>query len=642
MRYFALLLLLLVSSATAAAAESTVFLEGEVVLVRGPESHDGGAWQALDERLNEVASGAWSAGGETIALGRLPVGWYRVVFLDEAGEEIGFTTTAVLAALAEAPPADSPVAVDVALSWVPAREAEVWECVVRLARLAGIAMVRDRLRWREIQPERDAPLLEDTVYEQTADLQQAAGLHVLQVFHDSPPWAWAHPGGRGRIPADLRDTWQFARKAASRFQGRVQAWQPWNEGNVRNFGAHTMDELCSHQKAAYWGFRAGDPEALVCWAPMAGVHTEGHYRAITANGVAPYFDVFTFHSYDWAHSYAELRLWAMRAASGKPVWVTESDRGMTADPDSPVGDLPHAMERLKAKFVTQSIVSSLATGAVRHFHFILPQYMEQNNTVQFGLLRHDKTPRMGYATLAAAGRFLAGAEYLGRAGEAAEGDVYLFAFRARPDGVDRDVLVAWTEAPVDWPHRGGAAAALALETAVEPVGVWDYMGRPLGAALPAELTSAPLFIVFAAGETASWELQPLPEPEPLPEEAPSPVVLQLYAPEMPLRERTQNWSYEYDRTVNAGENRLTIAAYHFGEETVAGRVGVATLPAGWQVEPAEWEMTLEPLQRHDQAIVLHIPEPGPGAPDGAWLHFEGRFGPAGKPRLAFRVMPEEE
>ena len=629
-------------SFVAVAGVGTVFLEGQPVLVPKPDGAvlDSGTWKALDDQLACVASGAWSATDAHIEIGALPIGWYRIEFLDSTDTLQAFTTAAVLKPLAAVPSPDSPVAVDIALSWVPDKNPEVWAQSVELARMAGVAMVRDRLRWRDLQPEKDAPLLQDTVYEQTADLQRDHGLQVLQVFHDSPQWAWANDNGRGRMPADLRDTWRFCRDIAAHFKGRVQAWQPWNEGNVRNFGGHTMDELCSHQKAACLGFRAGDPKALVCWAPMAGVHTDGHYKAITANAVVPYFDVFTFHSYDWCHSYPELRKWVVQAASEKSIWVTESDRGIKADPDSPVGDLTHHMERLKAEFMIQSIVSSLATGVERHFHFILPQYMEQNNAIQFGLLRHDNTPRMGYVTLAAAGRFLVDARYLGRAGDPAQPDVYVFAFRARPDGVERDVLVAWTEASVDWPERGRATAALTLEPALHPVGVWDYMGRALATALPSQLTSAPVFIVLPAGEASALSLQTLPPRTPGPVAPASPVVLQLFAPDMPLRERTRDWSYEQDRTLHPGDSEVAIVAYYFGNETAEGTIKLQDLPEGWQCDPDRWDVTLKPLDRHEQTVRLHIPESSIPEPDGQWLHFEGDFGAAGKQQLAFRIMLE--
>ncbi|MCL5282960.1 MAG: hypothetical protein M1376_24005 [Planctomycetes bacterium] len=41
-----------------------------------------------------------------------------------------------------------------------------------------------------------------------------------------------------------------------RYEGRVLAWEPWNEANIAMFGGHTIDEMSTHQKAAYLAFKA--------------------------------------------------------------------------------------------------------------------------------------------------------------------------------------------------------------------------------------------------------------------------------------------------------------------------------------------------------------------------------------------------
>ena len=101
-------------------------------------------------------------------------------------------------------------------------------------------------------------MVAETTYDSAANIQHRYGLKILQVFHDTPRWAVALPGATGRFPSDLRHVYHFAKAMSQRFQGRVQAWEPWNEANVTTFGGHTIDELCSYQKAAYLGFKAGD------------------------------------------------------------------------------------------------------------------------------------------------------------------------------------------------------------------------------------------------------------------------------------------------------------------------------------------------------------------------------------------------
>lgn len=298
MRTLSLLIVFTMAPAMSGASCGNVFLEGDTVRVPLPigSTSDEGNWRVLNDSFEQVGSGVWSGKGGKVEIGPLPLGWYQIEFSDTTLQPAGFTTAAVLAPQRSARQ-DSPVALDVALSWVPEADPEVWQCCVALARMAGVAMVRDRLRWRDLQPS-PAPFLPETKYDVTAGLQQKAGLQVLQVFHQTPGWVYKDERERGRVPRDLRDTWRFCRALAERFRGRVQAWQPWNEGNAANFGGHVIDELCSHQKAAFLGFRAGDPEMMVCWAPLGGVNSEVLCKGIMDNGTASYFDIFSMHSYD--------------------------------------------------------------------------------------------------------------------------------------------------------------------------------------------------------------------------------------------------------------------------------------------------------------------------------------------------------
>ena len=92
--------------------------------------------------------------------------------------------------------------------------------------------------------------------------------------------------------------------------------------------------------------------------------------------------------------------------------------------------------------MAQSYASSLHAGANRHFHFILGQYGEGN--IQFGLLRHDLTPRPSYVALAAVGRLLAGARCLGRYPIDGKPDVRVIAFRA--NRMERSAI-CWSHGP---------------------------------------------------------------------------------------------------------------------------------------------------------------------------------------------------
>ncbi len=621
--------------------EGNVFQLGERVSVPIPEGIENvRQWRVADEMEREIGRGELGdAESNRVELGDLPVGWYWIGLFGASGEELGWTTAAVLAPQSVPTPQDSPICVDSAVAWFAENDPVKQEQLTRLAALAGVNWVRDRMRWRDVQPS-EGELVVDTTYDSSATIQNRLGLKVLQVYHDTPRWAVEQGGTTGRFPEDLRHVFRFAKAMAQRYKGRVQAWEPWNEANVATFGGHTMDEICSYQKAAYLGFKAGDAEVTVCWNATTAVPTERQTDALLLNETWSYFDTYNIHTYDWADEYERLWAPARRAACGKPLWITESDRGMKSEPSSPTHDFSAVNRRLKAQYVTQSYVKSLHAGANRHFHFILGQYGE--GETQFGLLRHDMTPQPGYVALAGLGRFLAGARCIGRLKPWDTSDVHIYGFRSQPDGVTRDVIVAWTERNADWPDRGRAKCDWQLPEGLRVERCFDYLGREIAVGNPVTLTSSPIFLVLPEGQCEGLPLTRQDE-SPRRVDAACPVVLQCALPRGTATniERIP-WASEYEYAVEAGRTfRIPIYVYNFGSERVRGSVRLETLPPGCEAQPMEWSVELEPMGRAELAMEVMIAKELTFEAEDTWLTLRGGFEAGIRPVLAFRLAAKK-
>ena len=256
-----------------------VFLLGETVTINVP-NHTIRGWQLTDETERQIAQGD-CAGADRFELGKLPVGWYRIGLCDSDNKEREWTTAAVPRTPRR--------------SHTP-RLTHLRRLRYRLVRQGRSRRTREprptgRPGRRQLDP-RPHPLArhptdrrpvrhrQHTTYDTSARIQNRYGLKVLQVFHDTPPWA-AGQNSRGRFPTDLRHVYRFAKAMSQRFRGTVQAWEPWNESNVATFGGHTMDEICSYQKAAWLGFKAGDPNVTVCWNATTAKPTERQTDAPT-------------------------------------------------------------------------------------------------------------------------------------------------------------------------------------------------------------------------------------------------------------------------------------------------------------------------------------------------------------------------
>ncbi|MHB8954369.1 MAG: hypothetical protein ACYC4U_15470 [Pirellulaceae bacterium] len=614
-----------------------VFLQGEAVTIPSPPLVPPVVgWQATDEQGREVGRG--SLGEQpttTLEIGRLGIGWYRISFLDAASDEVDWTAAAVLAPLQAPTPQDSPICIDSATAWFAKNDPFKQEQFSRLAALSGVNWVRDRLRWRDLQPERER-FVDATTYDTSAALQHQFGLKILQVFHDTPPWAATAPDETGRFPGDLRTVYQLGQALGRRFCGQVQAWEPWNEANVATFGGHTMDEICSYQKAAYLGFKAGDPQVTVCWNVITGVPTDDQTAAVLENETWPYFDTYNLHTYDWSHGYEAMWEPVRRAACGKPLWITESDRGMEFDPSSRRRDLSSDNACKKAQYVTQSYATSLFAGAHRHFHFILGDYTE--GKTQFGLLRDDLTPRPGYVALAALGRFLAGAKSLGRYDVPGRAEAHIYAFRASPDGEERDVCVAWAETTADWPERGGCHMPWSLPGPWKTEKCFDYLGRAVPVETVTALTSSPIYLVLPRGTCDNLLLR-RPSGSQLRPGSPSSVVLQCLLPKgTSQRIERHPWAWEIEHVLPSDtEVDVPLYIYNFADEAVHGTVALEQLPQGTHISPDHWEVTLAPQQRQRLPAQVRL------APDSGshWIKIRGEFGTAGRPVLALRLRGAE-
>ena len=184
-----------------------ILVEGENVRIPWPQGLPSTTpWHLLDDRHQELGHGATpneTAGKlASLELGPLEIGWYRLEFGSSLQPDQSSTTLAVLRRQRNL--GDSPVAVDVAAAWLARNDGLQQKKLANLAALAGVSWVRDRLRWNDLQPSPGALLAPPTTYDSSADAFSEVGLKVLQVLHDTPPWARENPQAGGRFAPDPR------------------------------------------------------------------------------------------------------------------------------------------------------------------------------------------------------------------------------------------------------------------------------------------------------------------------------------------------------------------------------------------------------------------------------------------------------
>ena len=509
-----------------------VFVVGDDVRIAVPATWT--AWRAIDVDGKEVGQGTGHNGAAE--LGKLPTGYFEV----RQPNGPAMITAAVLAKVAAVE--DTPIALDASMSWFYPDPEQVRDAC-KLCRLAGVRWVRDRASWPEIETARGT-WAADTRYERTMRIEHEAGLKVLQVNHISPAWAAKDPR---HFPDDLRDVYEFYHGLAKRWNGLADAIEPWNEPDINVFGGHTGCEIASFQKAAYLGLKAGDPQLPVCEAVFAIDRAET-LNEFGANDVYPYFDRYDLHHYTALPTYPRVYARHRAVSGGRPMWTTEFNLTIFWA-DEKTKEPSDADLRVQAYRVSKVFAEALHEGTQKAFYFILGHYVERN--LQYGLVHTDLTPRPAYVAFAAVGRFLNGAEPIGRV-DLGDEKLKGYVFRTEVDGARRETLVAWSETK---------PTTIMISPAEK---MYDYLGREMPHTKRIELTRAPIFVVLPRGGSQQLQVEPPPAKAPWRSGKACPVVLQLIG-----KGNAKQSAFQLDAM-----NELRLMAYNFGKKPARGRLSV--------------------------------------------------------------------
>ena len=182
--------------------------------------------------------------------------------------------------------------------------AETADRDLRLIREADFGWVKQIFGWRDIEGggknhfDWERP-------DRVVDQVEQHGLNLIVRVDNQPGWAGGGFPGIGP-PDNLQDYADFLYALASRYKGRIRAYQIWNEPNLaREWGEKPPNpaEYTEMLRIAYEAIKRADPDAMVISAGMAPTSRwddiampdvefiKGMYEA----GAKPYFDVLGVH-----------------------------------------------------------------------------------------------------------------------------------------------------------------------------------------------------------------------------------------------------------------------------------------------------------------------------------------------------------
>jgi hypothetical protein len=173
---------------------------------------------------------------------------------------------------------------------------------LQLARDGGFDWVKQRFEWRNIEGKARGSF-EWNEPDRIVDAISRAGLRIVARVDNQPQWAASSVTWPGSGPPDDPRAWtDYLSALATRYKGRIQAYEIWNEPNLdREWGDKKPDPAAyaSMLKASYQAIKAADPQALVVSAGMSPTTTNNaqaipdleFIRQMYAAGAQGSFDV---------------------------------------------------------------------------------------------------------------------------------------------------------------------------------------------------------------------------------------------------------------------------------------------------------------------------------------------------------------
>lgn len=227
--------------------------------------------------------------------------------------------------------------------------------------------------WRDLEPARGR--FEFARLDEYVRLAEQHHVKVLLPLVSTPTWASARPEeqirdtakGSAAEPANLEDWRNFVRTVASRYRGRIEAYEIWNEPNENMFWTGSIPQLVAMTREAYRVIKLADSNALVVLPATTTETGPAYLDSFLSNGGGAYGDVIGYHFYVHANppeAMAEVASKVKQILSShkihKPIWCTEAGWDLPK---------PFPSEEMAAAYVARSYVVLWASGVARFYWY---------------------------------------------------------------------------------------------------------------------------------------------------------------------------------------------------------------------------------------------------------------------------------
>ncbi len=237
-------------------------------------------------------------------------------------------------------------------------EPEKREKAMRMIAEAGFTWIRQEFPWQDIEihgkgdfeDRRHRPYRSAwDKYDQIVDLAGKYHLKIMARLSTPPSWSRALTDTVGTFapPDNFTDYGDFVEAVATRYKGRIPAYQIWNEPNIYpEWGSYPInaEQYTELLKEGYTRVKAADPEAIVVMGALAATIELDRERRFDANGqlispgglsdvlflqqmynagAAPYFDVLAMQGYGLWSGPTDRRMQPRVINFSRPLYVRD-------------------------------------------------------------------------------------------------------------------------------------------------------------------------------------------------------------------------------------------------------------------------------------------------------------------------------
>src|SRR5258708_10877125 len=170
------------------------------------------------------------------------------------------------------------------------------------AQFGALRLVDSLVRWYDLEPKKGQWNWERL--DKIVDMAQQHHVQVLYTFLSTPTWASARPNevptspqpGDSAEPKDMNDWRDFVRAVATRYKGRIQGYEIWNEPNNPLFFSGKPETLLAIRRYAYKRLHQVDPSVVVVSPPLT--HSNFNYfDTYLLPSAGEYCDAIGYHFY---------------------------------------------------------------------------------------------------------------------------------------------------------------------------------------------------------------------------------------------------------------------------------------------------------------------------------------------------------